>query len=237
MGCCTPCSPPQSPTGTCRSIRRRSQGRVAPPQEAGRRSRRRRGRSARRHHRRTIQSADPYQRVARYPIRGSDGASPERLQRRLLSHHGRTWRHSPRRQMRDRYPEVKEGSQSRHSPAHPPGDQRPLATYVAKGPEALLPGRSQLSPVRQDVRRYYVAALKDIGRDGKKKPRPAIHDLRHFAGTQTAHVGKLLETMGRLGHTPSRPVSSTKGLSAGATPRSPTRCRSSPTRRTDAPEI
>ena len=49
-------------------------------------------------------------------------------------------------------------------------------------------------------RRYYVAALKDIGRDGKKKPRPAIHDLRHFAGTQTARVGNLVETMGRLGH-------------------------------------
>ena len=55
----------------------------------------------------------------------SHGASPERLQRRLLSHHGRTWRHSPRRQMRDRHPEVKEGSQSRHSPTHSPGDQTP----------------------------------------------------------------------------------------------------------------
>lgn len=49
-------------------------------------------------------------------------------------------------------------------------------------------------------RRYFAAALKTIGRDGKTKPKPAIHDLRHFAGTQTARVGNLRETMERLGH-------------------------------------
>ena len=27
-----------------------------------------------------------------------------------------------------------------------------------------------------------------------------VHDLRHFAGTQTARVGTLRETMDRLGH-------------------------------------
>ena len=47
---------------------------------------------------------------------------------------------------------------------------------------------------------YFIPALTKIGRDGKKKPRPTIHDLRHFAGTTTARVGNLVETMGRLGH-------------------------------------
>jgi hypothetical protein len=39
-------------------------------------------------------------------------------------------------------------------------------------------------------------ALKAIGREGVR-----IHDLRHFAGTQTARVGNLVETTQRLGHT------------------------------------
>ena len=47
---------------------------------------------------------------------------------------------------------------------------------------------------------YFDPALTKIGRDGEAKPRPAIHDLRHFAGTNTARVGNLVETMGRLGH-------------------------------------
>lgn len=82
-----------------------------------------------------------------------------------------------------------------------PAIKHHLATYVAKGPEALLfPADHSCHLSDKTFRRYYVAALKDIGRDGKKKPRPAIHDLRHFAGTQTARVGNLVETMGRLGH-------------------------------------
>jgi integrase len=77
-----------------------------------------------------------------------------------------------------------------------------LATYVAKEPDALAfpPDRScHLS--NKTFRVYYTRALTAIGRDGKNKPRPTIHDLRHFAGTQTARVGNLVETMGRLGHT------------------------------------
>ena len=76
-----------------------------------------------------------------------------------------------------------------------------LATYVTKELDALAfpPGRScHLSA--KTFRGYYIRALTAIGRDGKKKPRPTIHDLRHFAGTQTARVGNLVETMGRLGH-------------------------------------
>ncbi|OBI12345.1 integrase [Mycobacterium sp. E2462] len=42
---------------------------------------------------------------------------------------------------------------------------------------------------------YFTAALKAIGREGVR-----VHDLRHFAGTQTARVGNLVETMARLGH-------------------------------------
>jgi integrase len=73
-----------------------------------------------------------------------------------------------------------------------------LATYVAKEPDALAfpPDRScHLSA--KAFRGHYIRALTAIGRDGKNKPRPTIHDLRHFAGTQTARVGNLVETMGR----------------------------------------
>lgn len=41
----------------------------------------------------------------------------------------------------------------------------------------------------------YRPALKAIGREGVR-----VHDLRHFAGTQTARVANLVETMQRLGH-------------------------------------
>jgi integrase len=78
-----------------------------------------------------------------------------------------------------------------------------IAKHVAKDDDALIfpPDRScHLSD--KTYRRYFTEALNAIGRDGKKRPRPSIHDLRHFAGTQTARVGNLVETMGRLGHSP-----------------------------------
>ncbi|ODQ96611.1 tyrosine-type recombinase/integrase [Mycolicibacterium holsaticum] len=78
-----------------------------------------------------------------------------------------------------------------------------LKTYVDKDPDALLfpPARGGCH-LRDKVFResYFDPALTKIGRDGKNKPRPTIHDLRHFAGTSTARVGNLVETMGRLGH-------------------------------------
>jgi integrase len=40
-------------------------------------------------------------------------------------------------------------------------------------------------------------ALKAIGREGDGI---RVHDLRHFAGTHTARVANLVETMGRMGH-------------------------------------
>jgi integrase len=44
-------------------------------------------------------------------------------------------------------------------------------------------------------RDYFMPALAAIGREGVR-----IHDLRHFAGTQTARVGNPVKTMARLGH-------------------------------------
>ncbi|WP_204806739.1 tyrosine-type recombinase/integrase [Mycobacterium riyadhense] len=44
-------------------------------------------------------------------------------------------------------------------------------------------------------RDYLTPALESINRKGLR-----IHDLRHFAGTQTARVANLKETMDRLGH-------------------------------------
>lgn len=83
-----------------------------------------------------------------------------------------------------------------------PDIQRHLATYVAKGGDSLLfPADRSCHLSDKTFRRYYEKALAAIGRDGKKKPRPSIHDMRHFCGTTTARVGNLVETMGRLGHT------------------------------------
>ena len=44
-------------------------------------------------------------------------------------------------------------------------------------------------------RSAFLPALKTIGREGVR-----IHDLRHYAGTMSARVGNLVETMNRLGH-------------------------------------
>jgi hypothetical protein len=46
-------------------------------------------------------------------------------------------------------------------------------------------------------REYFAPALAAIGRGGAGI---SHHHLRHFAGTQTARVGNVVETMGRLGH-------------------------------------
>ena len=45
------------------------------------------------------------------------------------------------------------------------------------------------------MRSAFRPALTSIGREGVR-----IHDLRHFAGTMSARVGNLVETMNRLGH-------------------------------------
>jgi integrase len=98
-------------------------------------------------------------------------------------------------------PKSKKGRKVVTPPHIRPAIKHHLATYVAKEPDALaFPADRSCHLSDKTFRRYFAAALKDIGRDGKKKPRPAIHDLRHFAGTQTARVGNLVETMGRLGH-------------------------------------
>lgn len=82
-----------------------------------------------------------------------------------------------------------------------PAIKHHLAAFVAKDGEGLaFPADRSCHLMPNAFRRHYIKALDAIGRDGKKKPRPSIHDLRHFAGTQTARVGNLVETMGRLGH-------------------------------------
>jgi integrase len=82
-----------------------------------------------------------------------------------------------------------------------PAIKHHLAAYVSKGGEELaFPADRSCHLIGKTFRRHYIKALNAIGRDGKKKPQPTIHDLRHFAGTQAARVGNLVETMGRLGH-------------------------------------
>jgi integrase len=74
-----------------------------------------------------------------------------------------------------------------------------LKTNVAKSPKALLfPPERGGCHLRDKVFRdsYFTPALEAIDIEHH----PTIHDLRHFAGTSTARVGNLVETMGRLGH-------------------------------------
>ena len=72
-----------------------------------------------------------------------------------------------------------------------------LQANVGNEADALL-----FAPVRggchlngKVFREHFTAALKIVGREGVR-----VHDLRHFCGSQTARVGNLVETMGRLGH-------------------------------------
>ncbi|MGO9032146.1 tyrosine-type recombinase/integrase [Mycobacterium sp.] len=83
-------------------------------------------------------------------------------------------------------------------PPHIRGDvKQHMQTHVADDPEALLfpPARGGCHLNDKVFREYFNAALKSVGREGVH-----VHDLRHFCGTQTARVGNLVETMGRLGH-------------------------------------
>lgn len=89
-------------------------------------------------------------------------------------------------------------------PPHIRGDLADhLSQHVADEPDSLLfvPVRGGCHLNDKTFRdSYFIPALNRIGRDGEKKPRPTVHDLRHFAGTMTARVGNLVETMDRLGH-------------------------------------
>ncbi|ABM15141.1 tyrosine-type recombinase/integrase [Mycolicibacterium vanbaalenii] len=72
-----------------------------------------------------------------------------------------------------------------------------LAENVESGPESLLFPAARGGHMNDRVfsREYFSDALKAIGRQGVR-----VHDLRHFAGTQTAQVANLAESMARLGH-------------------------------------
>jgi integrase len=72
-----------------------------------------------------------------------------------------------------------------------------LDVHVSKAADALLfPALRDGCHLNDSVfAKHFAPALKTVGREGVR-----IHDLRHFAGTQAARVGNLVETMGRLGH-------------------------------------
>jgi integrase len=71
-----------------------------------------------------------------------------------------------------------------------------MERFVAEDPEALVFPAARGCHLNDRVfRDYFAEALKSVGREGVR-----IHDLRHFAGTQAARVGNLVETMQRLGH-------------------------------------
>jgi integrase len=83
-------------------------------------------------------------------------------------------------------------------PPHIRADLREhMKANVALDPDALLFPSARGGHMNDRVfsREYFADALTAIGRKGVR-----VHDLRHFAGTQTARVGNLVETMGRLGH-------------------------------------
>lgn len=92
-----------------------------------------------------------------------------------------------------------------------------LATYVGKEPDALVfPALRNGCHLNDSVfAKHFRPALETVGRDGKAKPVPTIHDLRHFAGTQTARVANLSESMARLGHSTVRASLIYQGLVSG----------------------
>nr|WP_066898658.1 site-specific integrase [Mycolicibacterium houstonense] len=74
-----------------------------------------------------------------------------------------------------------------------------LVKYVGKAGDSLLftPARGGCHVNdRVFAKDVFEPALAAIGRDDMR-----VHDLRHFAGTMTAQVGNLVETMARLRHT------------------------------------
>jgi integrase len=87
-----------------------------------------------------------------------------------------------------------------------------LECYVANDAEALVfPALRDGCHLNDSVfAKHFRPALKTVGREGVR-----IHDLRHFAGTQTARVGNLVETMGRLGHSTVRASLIYQGIVSG----------------------
>jgi len=75
--------------------------------------------------------------------------------------------------------------------------QTHLDKFVCSDPESLLfvPVRGGCHVSDRVVRAAFKPACDAAGRD-----RVRLHDLRHFAGHQTARVANLPETMARLGH-------------------------------------
>jgi integrase len=72
-----------------------------------------------------------------------------------------------------------------------------LQTYVGNEPDALLfpPAQGGCHLRDRVFAKHFNTALEKIGRE-----RVRVHDLRHFAGSMTARVASLPETMARLGH-------------------------------------
>ncbi len=72
-----------------------------------------------------------------------------------------------------------------------------LSSFVGAEADSLLfpPVRGGCHLSDKVVRDALAPALTAVGREGVR-----IHDLRHFAGTQVARVGNLVETMNHLGH-------------------------------------
>ncbi len=79
-----------------------------------------------------------------------------------------------------------------------------LEVYVGKDADALVfPALGTGCHFNETIfRRHFAPALKTVGITQTVR----IHDLRHFAGTQAARVGNLVETQARLGHPPYAPA-------------------------------
>jgi len=76
-----------------------------------------------------------------------------------------------------------------------------LALHVADDLDAqLFPARSACHYNERLFRDAFAEALKSVGITKVVR----IHDLRHFAGSQAARCGNLVETMQRLGHSTSK---------------------------------
>jgi integrase len=100
--------------------------------------------------------------------------------------------------------------------------QTHLDTFVDSDPESLLfvPVRGGCHVSDRVVRDAFRDACVPADVHGMR-----LHDLRHFAGTMTARVGNLPETMARLGHSTQSASLPIRARCRAVPWRSPKRCR------------
>ena len=170
---------------------------TAAPAPAGDPHRGRGGGAGRRHRAARLRALVLISRVVRAALGRGDRTAPQGRQRGRQPALRGPWRHPPGR-LPHRHPEVGQAPRGGGAPARPRRPRAPPGASTWSRDRRRCCSRRHAVGVTSTTRcsaTYLAPALESIGREGVR-----VHDLRHFAGTQTARVGSLVETMERLGH-------------------------------------